>query len=516
VKASLNALLREYLKLLQADIRILPKIFQRMASEMLIPNNNCSQDMRLYRRTALVLNIGILMVLAALAPQWAASAYASAPATEVGTVLSLAVVPTNANIVYAGTYQGVFKTVDGGSNWAMVLDSSLLSEYPYFYSMVIDPTNNDIVYAGADADLYKTTNGGSSWISINPSSSWPYIYAIAIDPTNSNTLYAGSNYYGVYKTTNGGSSWVQINTGLPTSYSYILSLVIDPTNSNTLYAGGYNGIYKTTNGGSSWVQLTSGLPSSNPYFMALVIDPTNSNTLYTGSEYYGVYKTTNGGNSWVQLTSGLPSSNPEIRALAINPTNSSMLYAGYYYYGVYKTTNGGANWSDANTGLRSNDYIRAFAIGQSDPNTLYASSEKNGGGVFKTTNGGVIWSACGLQSPYMSQSIYYSGGTLTLNWTVETTTATTWNVWWSINSQMMPLISVPLPAKFMQSYSVPVAGFPQIGGVGFFETFDSNTTQGGIRLALSSVIDTGSATTSIKNEASASSNLLKKMSHLRR
>jgi hypothetical protein len=52
-----------------------------------------------------------------------------------GDVRSLAIDPTNSKVIYAGTYSGVFKSTNGGTNWS---DIGLTN--PDVWSLVIDPT----------------------------------------------------------------------------------------------------------------------------------------------------------------------------------------------------------------------------------------------------------------------------------------------------------------------------------------------------------------------------------------
>src|SRR5207302_1467717 len=63
-------------------------------------------------------------------------------------------------------------------------------------ALAIDPTNADVVYAGtADGGVWKTTNGTSSsatWTPLTDSQVTLAIGALAIDPTNATTIYAGT------------------------------------------------------------------------------------------------------------------------------------------------------------------------------------------------------------------------------------------------------------------------------------------------------------------------------------
>ena len=63
-------------------------------------------------------------------------------------------------------------------------------------SLAVDPTNAAVVYAGtADGGVWKTTNGTSSsptWTPLTDTQATLAIGALAIDPNNTGTIYAGT------------------------------------------------------------------------------------------------------------------------------------------------------------------------------------------------------------------------------------------------------------------------------------------------------------------------------------
>ena len=91
--------------------------------------------------------------------------------------------------------------------------------------------------------------------------------------------------------------------------------------------------------------------------------------------------------------------NPSIRALAIDQVTPTTIYAGTNGGGIFKSTDSGGNWAAMNTGLPTtgfpspNDFreVIALVIDPSNTSTLYAGT--NGSGVFKSTDGGLNWNA---------------------------------------------------------------------------------------------------------------------------
>ena len=85
-------------------------------------------------------------------------------------VYSLAVAPSAPDTVYALTDGGLCKSTDAGEHWAFLPDTAkaklgIVSErHVSVRAIAIDPTNAEIVYAGTPTGrLYKSTDGGKSW-----------------------------------------------------------------------------------------------------------------------------------------------------------------------------------------------------------------------------------------------------------------------------------------------------------------------------------------------------------------
>ncbi|MCP9495272.1 MAG: SBBP repeat-containing protein [Pyrinomonadaceae bacterium MAG19_C2-C3] len=301
-------------------------------------------------------------------------------------VTSYAIDPTDARTVYAGTLNGVFKSVDGGGEWRLTGSSRAMSPTTT-NAIVIDPATPTTVYAATFSGVYKSIDGGDSYQVFNSGFFIPIVYSLLVDPTTPTTLYAGT-LTGAYKTTNGGANWTEINVGLSSSpfnnsAPRVNELGFDPANSTTIYAGTSRGMYKTTNGGVSWTAINNGLGLNSfnvPEVIALAVDPLDPATIYVGVQGFfgGIYKSTDGGSTWSVSNTGLSQNvsgtnfTLTVNALAINPMTPSTLYAGTSS-GVYKSTDSGSTWSASNTGL-SNTVVNALVIDRSTPTTIYAGT----------------------------------------------------------------------------------------------------------------------------------------------
>ncbi len=290
-----------------------------------------------------------------------------------GQVHALAFDPVNPNTFYVATANGVFKTTNGGGNWASA--NTGLTDL-LVYALVVEPGDPNTLYAGTEDGVFKTTNGGGSWIgsSTGMGASFDFVAALAIAPGGQNRLYAGAPEAGVFLSTNGGTYWSAVNTGLTTTLIY--NLAINPQHTNVMYAGTLDsGVFKSNNGGGFWAPVNLGLTELN--VQSVAVDPQNSDTVYAGTYGGGVFKSTIGGGDWTPVNNGLPSL--FIHSLVIDPEYPNILYAGTSGNGVFISANGGGNWTAVNSGLTNPD-IMILAINPANPNLLYAGTM--GGGVF--------------------------------------------------------------------------------------------------------------------------------------
>lgn len=175
-------------------------------------------------------------------------------------------------------------------------------EYPeqklgFVQSIAMHPTNSQILYAGSEnGGLFKSVNGGQTWENKTNGLEVPGlgIMDIQIDPNNSNNMVAstgGKHAYsvGIIHSTDGGSSWDISNFNLQSSVqqTQFRQVRYDPAIPNTIWAIENKGkLYKSADGGQSFSELSSPQYGPqvpiNPYWAKrflgdIEIIPTNTN-----------------------------------------------------------------------------------------------------------------------------------------------------------------------------------------------------------------------------------------------
>lgn len=178
---------------------------------------------------------------------------------------SVAVARSDPNIVWVGTGEnnprnsvsygdGVYKSTDGGKTWKnMGLKQSF-----QIGEIAIHPTDPNIVYVGAlgrlygnneERGLYKTIDGGANWARCFYIDDRTGVIDLQLHPADPDTIIVAA----WERLRDGFDSWPGNEVPLPEGYDGY-----DPIRK----WGPGSGLYKTTDGGKSWKKLTAGLPTS--------------------------------------------------------------------------------------------------------------------------------------------------------------------------------------------------------------------------------------------------------------
>ncbi|GJI94015.1 hypothetical protein RugamoR57_07330 [Duganella caerulea] len=296
-------------------------------------------------------------------------------------VRALAMAPSNAAVLYAGTEAGVYLTVDSAANWAphnAGLDPGRIT------ALLCHPNRPRTMYAGsAAAGVFRSFDYGDSWSDVNPGLTHLDVNVLRLGAVVTDTVYLGSGSGGVFKSTGLAIAWVAKNTGLTNLQVRDLS-VVPGVPLETLYAGTAGGVFFSADGGDNWAARNNGL--HNLDVRVLVTNPANPTTLYAGTAA-GVFVSVNSGGNWTARNTGL--NNLDITALVINPANPAILHVGTNGNGVFRSSNGGLNWQSASSGLLGGDLrIRRLLLDCTNPATIFAATAMT---VCRNLNAAIRW-----------------------------------------------------------------------------------------------------------------------------
>lgn len=293
---------------------------------------------------------------------------------SIGTV---AIDPNRPETVWVGTGEnvsgrhvgwgdGVYKSTNGGKSWKqMGLPTS-----EHIGKILIDPRNSDVVLVAAEGPLwnsggergvYKTVDGGNTWKLVLEIDEHTGVTDIEFHPTNPDILYAaayqrrrhtwsllsGGPKSGIYKSTNNGTSWNQIKSGLPQGDMGKIGLAVTPANPSLVYATieanqQEKGFYRSLNEGESWEKrssYTSGGTGPH-YYQEIEASPENPDLIYQMDVFFHVSR--DGGKTFNYLGTGREK-HSDNHALWIDPTNGQHLIAGTDA-GLYESFDEGSKW----------------------------------------------------------------------------------------------------------------------------------------------------------------------------
>ncbi|MBU2494663.1 MAG: glycosyl hydrolase [Bacteroidetes bacterium] len=225
--------------------------------------------------------------------------------------------PNNTNIIWVGTGEnvggrhvgfgdGVYKSLDAGENWENVG----LKKSEHISEIIIHPENSNIVWVasqgplwskGGDRGLFKTIDGGKTWKLVLKDNEWTGVTDIAIDPRDADILYAatwqrhrnvasymgGGPGSGIWRSDDGGDNWKKLKEGLPKSNMGKIGIAISPQKPDVIYAAielerTTGGVYKSENRGESWTKQSNAVSGATGphYYQELYASPHKFDMLY--------------------------------------------------------------------------------------------------------------------------------------------------------------------------------------------------------------------------------------------
>jgi photosystem II stability/assembly factor-like uncharacterized protein len=300
-------------------------------------------------------------------------------------IIAIAGVPGDPNVYYAGAASGgIFKTSDAGAHWNTIFDEQPVSSIG---SLAVAPSDSNVVWAGTGESfirsnisigngMYRSTDAGRTWTHVGLDRTGR-IGRIVVDPGNPDVAlacalghaYGPQDDRGVFRTVDGGKNWVRTlfvdaNTGCA-------DVAMNTRNPRILFAGMWqveihtwgrtsggpgSGLFKSVDGGETWTRLEGhGLPGAPVGKISPQIARSNPSRVY----------------ALIETGDGLP-------ALDGTPTQTGSLW---------RSDDGGSTWDmvSADRRLRGRThYYTRFAIEPDNENEAYFLSAE----FTKTLDGG--------------------------------------------------------------------------------------------------------------------------------
>jgi photosystem II stability/assembly factor-like uncharacterized protein len=334
-----------------------------------------------------------------------------------GRALAVEGVPGDPSTFYFGAVAGgVWKTTDGGANWAPLFDKESISSIG---AVAVAPSDHNVVYVGTGeaavrgnisygAGVYKSVDAGKSWKNIGLKDT-RHIGALIVDPKNADIVlvaalghaFGPNQERGIFRTADGGKTWTKVlskdeNTGG-------IDVVFDPHNSNVVFAalwqarrqpwffssgGPGSGLYRSEDGGATWKRLEgNGLPDGILGRIGITVSGADPNRVYAIIEAKegGIYRSEDGGQKWSRVND-----------------DGRFRQRAWYFSKIYSDPKAADTVYVLNTGLfRSVDGGKSFTLLPArhgdhhglwiDPDNPQRIANANDGGASISTDGGKTW-----------------------------------------------------------------------------------------------------------------------------
>jgi len=328
---------------------------------------------------------------------------------------------------------GILKTIDGGLTWSPSLDWTY-QQSRGVWMIQIHPTDGNILYAATTEGIYKSIDAGGSWNRVHD-----VIMAmdVRIHPTRPDTLFAahgnfGSVGHGIYRSTDAGLSWNRLAIGLPPSWTGKCQLAIAKTAPDTIFASishvfAGRGLYRSVNGGDAWSRIngTDYQQFQGWYSHYVVVSPFDDQTLFTGG--IEISRSTDGGSTltvqsnWQDVYLGTsppegPLGDPQYahadHHFAVwHPTQPNTVFF-TSDGGVFRTTDLGVTFESLIGGYQTGQFYNGFSNSSSDRDFAMGGLQDNftviyeGTGAWRRVIGGDgAWTAI---HPEIGSTLYGS------------------------------------------------------------------------------------------------------------
>lgn len=315
-------------------------------------------------------------------------------------IQALAVHPRQRGVLFAGTGDGLFRSVDSGRTWhpfglgdEFIVEVEVDAQDPSrLYAVKMVPVDDR---GTTTPRIVFSEDGGGSWTQTSPEQ----VYGIRDERLVADPFVAGTAYYitesgPLYKTTDGGRHWEIVHEQPPLhEYNGTSALAVNPRRPGMLLVSqvepGDPPVLRSADRGATWAASSAGLRAlgvtSGGTLWFSRLGPIHADPARRGLLYLGLWRTPDYGRTW--LGPGIPPE-PGPGLLGVDPVRPATVYFASSGLlsppSLFKSTDRGRTW----TRMGDAPDIALLLLTVTEPGTLYATSV---GKIYRSTDDGAHW-----------------------------------------------------------------------------------------------------------------------------
>jgi photosystem II stability/assembly factor-like uncharacterized protein len=180
--------------------------------------------------------------------------------------------PSNSATLFLGSNK-LYTTTNRAGTWHSISNDLTNGPSPgnlqfgTITTIAVAPSDGNVIYVGTDdANVWVTTNGGTMWNHIADSLPKRWVTRVAVDPANENIAYVAFSGFRwnellphIFRTTNFGATWNAISANLPEAP--VNDIIIDPVFDSTLYVATDVGVFASSDLGNVWNAIGTNFPN---------------------------------------------------------------------------------------------------------------------------------------------------------------------------------------------------------------------------------------------------------------
>jgi photosystem II stability/assembly factor-like uncharacterized protein len=286
---------------------------------------------------------------------------------------SVLVHPHDPNLVFAGTADGVYRSIDRGVTFRR---ASFPDHGVQIWSFLPDPGNPQRMLAGGSpVSTYRSEDYGATWKrmpdpALPQRAKMPFacrVMRFARHPNRADEIFAALEVSGVMRSSDGGETWsdcsahlVHLSEAEPRLRSKLVSdteaegmldghaICTSAADPESIILAVRMGLFRSRDRGATWEDLRVDRFSPFTYGRDIKVSPRDPRTLYTclsvaaSSKDGALYRSRDVGQTWQRFDKVKP--HGTLMSVGLHAEDANQIYIAARYGEVFGTQDGGETW----------------------------------------------------------------------------------------------------------------------------------------------------------------------------